>query len=289
MNHNPNPLKRGLLWLYVGVWGVVITLAGAGLTVYLVGTLGDPLARKDAQNAGLEVFDSVLALTEQKVVRYLGEWEFLEPKLPGHFHHIGRWYQSDKANFCIKCHGQAAHSRSPQLRAFLNMHTMFVSCQVCHVREQGTEMPTHFGWADNTSGRMAFAPNMAEHPWGEYGAKIVPLTGAGEGLRPMVLDEEEAFATEFLRRMDKLSEQQKVRGNRFIHRHCIETPVRCSDCHNLEKVFLPYTALGYSSERARFLMSTEVTDLVAKYETFHIPSLLRADEQVEDAAEEKAE
>ncbi len=138
MSHKPSLSKKLLLALYVGFWGVLLAIAAVWLTKFLVGTLGDPLAGRDTQVAQMEIFDSVVALTEKKIVRYLGEWELLEPRLPGHFHHIGRWYEADKYNFCIKCHGQTPHSNSPQVRAFLNMHNLFISCQVCHVREKET-------------------------------------------------------------------------------------------------------------------------------------------------------
>jgi hypothetical protein len=286
MNHRSDLSRRFFLLLYVGMWSIILVAAGTWLTLYLIGTLGDPLADKDGQPADMKMFDSVLALTDKKVVRYLGEWEFLEPKLPGHFHHIGRWYQSDKWNFCVKCHGQTPHSRTPQLRAFLNMHNLFISCQVCHVREQADVELTRFGWADMTDGKVCPSPEMANHPWGEYDAKIVPLNGPEDRLRPITLDEEEIFAEEFLKRRDTLGDQQKVIANKFIHRRCIETPVRCTDCHDATNMFLPYTALGYSSERAEFLVSTEVVDLVRRYETFHIPNLLKPQRQEEQSAEE---
>lgn len=120
---------------------------------------------------------------------------------------------------------------------------------------------------------------MEEGVWGEYGAKIVPVKGSGNDVKIASLDEEEVFAAKFRKEVDHLDDRQKVVGNKFIHRRCIETPVRCGDCHNSEKAFLPYTSLGYSKERSSFLVSAEVADLVARYETFYIPNLLRADEQ----------
>jgi len=287
MSHKPSLSKRFLLFLYVGFWGVVLMSAAVGLTIFLVGTLGDPLSAKSVEPADMKVFDSVLALTEKKVVRYLGEWEFLEPKLPGHFHHIGRWYSADKQNFCITCHGQTPHSRSPQLRAFLNMHNLFISCQVCHVREQPDVAPTRFGWAGITDGKLCSSPDMIEYPWGEYDAKIVPLQGPENKLEQVNLKEEEDFAKEFLKRRDNLGDQQKVIANKFIHRRCVETPVHCSDCHDSKNTFLPYTALGYSSERAEFLVSTEVADLIRRYETFHMPNLLQPQGQPVQGMEEE--
>jgi len=275
MSHKPSLSKKFLLFLYVATWAVVLTIAGAWLTKFLVGTLGNPLAGKDTLRAQMKIFDSVVALTEKKVVRYLGEWELSEPRLPGHFHHIGRWYEADKYNFCIKCHGQTPHSNNPQVRAFLNMHNLFISCQVCHVREKESLAPARFAWSNIADGQLCPSPDMSKQLWGEYGAKIVPLKNSEADPKPVTFEEEEAFAVEYFKRRDKLSDQQKVLANEFIHRRCIETPVRCSDCHSQQKAFLPYTSLGYTKERAAFLMSTEVADLVARYETFHMPSLLK--------------
>jgi len=237
MSHQASLSKRFLLFLYVAAWSVILGGAGVWLTLYLVGTLGNPLAGQEAQ-AAPEAFDSILALTEKKVVRYLGEWEFLEPKLPGHFHHIGRWYQSDKWNFCVGCHGPIPHSRNPRERAFLNMHNLFISCQTCHGQEQEGVAPTRFAWVDISTGEVCSNPDMTQGFWGEYGAKIVPLTGPQERPLPMSLDEEKAFADEFRQRRNELNDSQKVVGNKFIHRRCVENPVRCSNCHVSEDVFL---------------------------------------------------
>jgi hypothetical protein len=278
MSQQKSLSKRFFLFLYVAMWAVILGGAGTWLTLYLVHTLGNPLAGRKAKAAGTETFDSLLALTEKKVVRYLGEWEFLEPKLPGHFHHIGRWYEPDKWNFCVGCHGPIPHSRSPRERAFLNMHNMFISCQTCHVQEQEGVMPTRFGWVDISTGQISPNPDMTQGYWGEYGAKIVPLTGPQDKPLPVNLDEEKAFAEEFRLRMNSLNNSQKVVGNKFIHRRLVENPVRCSNCHVKENVFLPYTDLGYSPERAAFLVSAEVVDLVQRYETFHMPNLLQPQE-----------
>ena len=284
MSHNQAVWKKYLLVLYVVMWSVILVGACIWLITFLVGTL----RYEQEQAPEMDVFDSVVALTEKKVVRYLGEWEFLEPKLPGHFHHVGRWYQSDKWNFCIKCHGPTPHSKAPQQRAFLNMHNLFISCQVCHVREQKETAPTRFGWIDIVNGQLQSNPDMAEGVWGEYGAKIVQLKGTEENPQPVILDDEEAFAATFRKRVDDLDDRQKVVGNKFIHRRCVDTPVRCGDCHNSEQAFLPYTTLGYSSERSAFLVSSEVVDLVSRYETFYMPNLLKADEQIQkETGEEK--
>jgi hypothetical protein len=277
--------KKGFLFVYFAIWSSLIITAAIWLTVFLVGTLRNPAKITEPENT--EVFDSILALTDKKVVRYLGEWEFLEPELPGHFHHIGRWYQSDKWNFCIECHGPIPHSRNVKERAFLNMHNLFISCQVCHVQETEGITPTRFGWIDMNNGTLKPNPEMTEGVWGEYSVKIIQLKDSEDNSQPLKLEEEKGFAGEFRKNMNNLNDSQKVIGNKFIHRKCIENPVTCSDCHNIEKQFLPFTDLGYSKERADFLVSSEVVDMVKRYETFLIPNILKPKQPEQNTVEEK--
>lgn len=260
--------------IYVIVLGVALVAAGSWLTVYLAGALEEPLSLGPRSPQSMD-FEDILSQTDLQVRRHLGEWEFSEPKLEGHFHHIGRWYQRDEWNFCIECHGPTPHSRSAQIRAFLNMHSLFVSCEVCHVRSEENERPTRFGWIGLTDGRLSPNPEMEEGIWGEYGVKIIQLIEQAGRLEPLVMTEEREFAAEFNRQSYRLDERQKVIGNKFIHRTCIEEPLQCTRCHTAEDPFLPFSELGYSKERADFLVDPEVVDLVQRYETFIIPSLLQ--------------
>lgn len=51
-----------------------------------------------------------------------------------HFHQIPTWYEPDPSNGCTSsgCHSSLPHGSEKAVRAFLNMHTTFVDCQVCH-------------------------------------------------------------------------------------------------------------------------------------------------------------
>jgi hypothetical protein len=88
--------------------------------------------------------------------------------------------------------------------------------------------------------------------------------------------------------MNTVSDIEKVQSNKIIHRKCVEKPVRCSGCHDAQSQLLPYTALGYSKERADFLVSAEVVDLVRRYETFHMPNLLNPQAPLELGTEQQS-
>ncbi len=110
-------------------------------------------------------------------------------------------------------------------------------------------------------------------------ARELARAASTDDAQPVALAEEKAFAAEFRQHMNRLNDSQKVIGNKFIHRRCVEKPVQCSACHSVKSIFLPYTDLGYSKDRAAFLVSAEVVDLVQRYETFHMPKLLNPPDQ----------
>ena len=74
-----------------------------------------------------------------------------------HFHVIPAWYSEDVANGCTAsgCHQVLPHGERKEDRAFLNMHTTFVDCQVCHLEVAPT--PGELGWVtlEDRSGREA--------------------------------------------------------------------------------------------------------------------------------------
>jgi hypothetical protein len=159
------------------------------------------------------------------------------------------------------------------------MHNLFTSCQVCHTREVNGQKPTRFGWEYLETAELGPSPDMKGEAWGEYGAKIVPILGTGDDSRPVTLAEEEAAAAELQRGASSLSGQQRNQLNKLIHRRCAENPVLCGECHNPAAPLLPFADLGYSTERAAFLVSAEVVDMVQRYEEFHLPKLLNSFEK----------
>jgi len=63
-----------------------------------------------------------------------------------HFHIIPAWYSPDPANTCTAagCHEPLPHGERKEDRAFLNMHTTFVDCQLCHLSEALAKDDVHW-------------------------------------------------------------------------------------------------------------------------------------------------
>ena len=63
-----------------------------------------------------------------------------------HYHQIPQWFQPDPGSTCATagCHSPLPHTKRIEVRAFLNMHTTFVDCLICHA-ERSNET-ARVGW-----------------------------------------------------------------------------------------------------------------------------------------------
>jgi cytochrome b subunit of formate dehydrogenase len=100
-----------------------------------------------------------------------------------HFHAIPTWYEQDTANTCATggCHSALPHGDRKEVRAFLNMHTTFVDCQVCHRDADLTG--TELSWLTLSDRAVREAPAVL---------RLAALleTPAPEGARPAPWDTE---------------------------------------------------------------------------------------------------
>jgi hypothetical protein len=81
------------------------------------------------------------------------------PRSPlAHYHRLDNWIRPDPFNDCTRsgCHGPLPHSRSQDVRAFLNMHATSIHCGVCHFNSE--HRPRKLVWYDQTTGRPGEPP-----------------------------------------------------------------------------------------------------------------------------------
>jgi len=96
-----------------------------------------------------------------------------------HYHAVDRWMQPDLRAGCLTsgCHDPIPHKRSKELRAFANLHSTFMSCEVCHTTPSATPMPSV--WADLRTGRAQPPPAILQLSNRVYAA-TQPADLAGE-------------------------------------------------------------------------------------------------------------
>ncbi len=219
-------------------------------------------------------FEKVILESDQRVKHYLGYKILEEIRIEGHFHHIGFDIGPDKRSYCIECHGDMPHDAVKDLRAFLNMHAFFVACQTCHVKLEGESKTGIFKWYDRTTGEIVASPVEKAKP-GSFKAKIIPIENVGGTLQRVDGMENMDFAHEYKKNEPTLSEAQRSKAKKLIHKIVSKQPYICEDCHQKEKPLLPLEDLGYPKERIDSITSTEVVGMIKNYTEFYMPHMLQ--------------
>lgn len=190
-----------------------------------------------------------------------------------HFHITDKniFRLESEPSFCLKCHGIYPHTKDAKKLSFLNLHTGFMACEVCHVRRGFEEGDHYFAWADLGTGEKSMK---AEGGFGKYNAMIVPIKKAGWRHERLDREVNEKFEDFFSSLKEKRYQAEHREELMRIHENNLsKKAVICLDCHKKDG-YLDFAALGFNRGRINQLISSEVSRMVEKYETFYIPKML---------------
>ncbi len=219
-------------------------------------------------------FEQVILKSEKRVKNYLGYRVLEQQYIKGHFHHIGLDIGPDKYSYCSSCHGDMPHdSVTKDLRAFLNMHAFFISCQACHSRPEGGMAPREYKWYDRETGEIIPSPVNGAPP-GTYKAKIIPFVMENGSMERIDNKARIEFVAQYRLNEKDLSEGQKSKSKSMIHNVISKKPVMCEECHTSENPLLPLENLGYPKRRVDSITSTEVVGMIKNYTKFYMPKML---------------
>ena len=196
-----------------------------------------------------------------------------------HFHNLDEAVLAgaDSPSLCLKCHGNYPHSKAPDVRAFLNAHAYFTTCEVCHIRpEEGDQIA--YQWLDNKTGLELVS--LKGTP-GNYGGMIVSTKiEKGVGYR---LDEsvDKAFVEQYLELRSTFNADQQAEAKVRIHKGISSKPIFCNECHDKNGI-LNFTKLRYSPVVVNRLESGEVVTMITKYKKFYLPTMFDPEARFRD-------
>jgi len=199
--------------------------------------------------------------------------------LKAHFHNIDETISIEKQNptLCFKCHGTYAHSKAKDIRSFLNFHSYFISCEVCHMRRE--EGRTYFyKWIK--PGTDDEILTLSGRP-GNYGAVIVPFSVEGGAARRLDKTLTDKAVQSYMKLKDSFTADQAAEAKLRIHEGISNKPVFCDECHR-ENGYLDFRKLHYPPERAKVLTSIEVVGMIQKYKNFYLPTMFDPDAALTD-------
>ncbi|WP_456386418.1 formate dehydrogenase subunit gamma [Desulfolithobacter sp.] len=204
-------------------------------------------------------------------------WLISSKDMAGHFHALDDNIKMKlgKPPVCITCHGTYPHSKSPDIRSFLNMHNYFMACETCHIRLDPNDPNHHFAWFDNKSDKQRVGKLRGED--GIFGARLVPVV-VEPGGKAHRLDHQldEKLTREYIAKVNTLSPEEQAKAKAVLHKNISKKPIQCTECHS-RRPYIDFVAVGYSRARAESLYRTEVADMIDRYMKFYLPTMFDPD------------
>jgi hypothetical protein len=213
----------------------------------------------------------------------------------------------DDSSSCRVCHPLYPHSKNHKMRAFLNMHTSYLVCEVCHLKKEGMDSVT-FAWKEpehvefiggpygthkkqeqegtpqsgSVISRMLRifslqepGPEDSQNQEREYKiVRIAAFSGDKQDKKLIMNTEDTERAREFHAQEKTMKSQEKERQLTYFHRKISkkEISVACNECHSSDGA-LDFAKLGFHEKRCKDLEYMNIKSLVTKYDVFYLPRL----------------
>lgn len=183
---------------------------------------------------------------------------------------------------CRACHPIYPHSNNNLVRAFLNMHTGFMFCEVCHI-DRAKVNHLVYDWEDTENADFSGEPfgtyfnphtNKA-HKADEHFISRIAVFSLTKGKKQGLMNTQDTVAAnEFMLREKNLKPDAKKKELNYFHRDIErkEISVACNECHSTESI-LDFKKLGFDEFRTRHLICINIKGLVTKYKVFYFPRL----------------
>ena len=183
---------------------------------------------------------------------------------------------------CKVCHPIYPHKKEPFVRAFLNMHTGYLACEVCHLKRDKFDK-LNYQWVDTEAVKFAGEPfgrkydplRKLTHKPDTILSRIAPF-GVRKTRQPEALMNtwDTADAIQFQSNRSQWGKKEQSRQIRYYHRDVVKMArvSACEECHTSNGL-LDFRRLGFSEARTETLVSMPIGNIIKKYEVFYLPKL----------------
>ncbi len=211
----------------------------------------------------------------------------------------------DDKSSCRVCHPLYPHSKNIKVRAFINMHTGYLRCEVCHMTSDtsgdltyewqkpetvfftGGPYGTHSKHKTKTprskKGTIArmlkiFSydkPHTDENIETIYTLSRIAVFSTENGRKTLIMNtSDNAKAIKFKAGEKNMGPEKKKSELKYFHRNISkkEVSITCNNCHSPEGMF-DFRKLGFNEKETKDLQYLNIKSLVTKYDVFYLPNL----------------
>ena len=200
-----------------------------------------------------------------------------------HFHRIVEFPKlaESERTVCYICHSDYPHSKNTRIRSLLNMHTQYLVCETCHIKERkdrkiiyrwynpsrdnpaGPFFGTHY---DPRSGNLA--------PVEDLTSKIAPYYKRGLEIESALQNQDAPLAKDFMKVRDQLTPEQRDGVKNKFHENIRPKGHECRDCH-VKTGILDLKKLGFADNRVADLQQLNIKGAITGNEEVYLPNLLK--------------
>jgi hypothetical protein len=199
------------------------------------------------------------------------------------FHHTVPVPQSPEAlrSTCYICHTNLPHNKIKKIRAMLNMHTNYLTCETCHLKKNDGKTVIHKWYSpveEHPKGPFfgtAYNPETGELEMVHtHFSKIAPFSEKNGKPAPIVQMGDKSLAKDYLKIRDQLTPEQRKSETKRFHVDILTKGTECQTCHSTKGI-LDFKALGFSPKRTVDLEQLNIKGIITKYDEFYLPDLFK--------------
>lgn len=182
---------------------------------------------------------------------------------------------------CKVCHQIYPHAKEPLVRAFLNMHTGYMVCEVCHL-DRSKYTVSRYDWIQAKDVEFQgdafgefYTPKqkITEKPKSTL-SRIAPY-GVREGKQQALINTWDTDgAIKVCSSKSRLGKDEMAVEISHYHRDVVkmERTTACEECHSSQSL-IDFRAIGFSKERTENLINQNIRNIIKKYKVFYMPAM----------------
>lgn len=200
-----------------------------------------------------------------------------------HFHHFVKMPQlpENLRPACSICHTNLPHNKTKKIRSMLNMHTGYLACETCHLKENEAQSVVYQWYSpveENPQGPFfgtAYDPQTGELEMAQdHFSQITPLYRKDGRLTAILHQQDAPMARDYVKIRDQLSPEQRKDQTKPFHVDVSEKSPECQVCHAANGK-LDLKALGFSPQRIEDIEHLNIKGIITKYDEFYLPDLFK--------------
>jgi len=182
---------------------------------------------------------------------------------------------------CKVCHQIYPHTKEPLVSAFLNMHTGYLVCEVCHL-DRSKFTVSRYDWIETKDvefqgeafGKYYVPLNKITKTPKSTLSRIAPYVVREGKLQALINTWDTDGAIKVCSSKSRLGKDEMAVEISHYHRDVIkmEHTTACEECHS-SKGLIDFRAMGYTKERTDSLINQNIRNIIKKYKVFYMPDM----------------